>query len=132
MARARLLNWQMNEAEIAGLEQGGAPQHAVVFRAPIEGVVLEKMATAGMRFMPGDVLYQLADLRTVWLMASVYEEDLSMLQLDQPVTLEVDAWPGEVFAGHIAFISPTVAIETRTVEVRVELDNADMRVRPGM
>jgi Cu(I)/Ag(I) efflux system membrane fusion protein len=132
MARERLRNWQIGEAEIAELERQGVPQRAVLFRSPIDGVVLEKNATEGARFMPGDALFLLADLRVVWMIASVYEQELSMLRLGQSVELSVEAFPGDHFEGRISFIYPTLATETRTARIRVEFDNEDLRLRPGM
>ena len=131
-ARARLLNWQMAEADIRALEARGEPQRAVNFRAPTDGVVLEKAAVQGMRFMPGEMLYRLADLREVWLMASVYEQDIADLQTGQSISLHVDSFPSEVFAGRVGFVYPTLDETTRTAKVRVQLPNADLRLRPGM
>jgi len=131
-ARARLLNWQMTEADIRALEARDEPQRAVTFRAPADGVVLEKAAVQGMRFMPGEMLYRLADLREVWLMASVYEQDIADLRTGQAVSLHVDSFPSEVFAGRVGFVYPTLDETTRTAKVRVQLPNADLRLRPGM
>jgi len=131
-ARARLLNWQMDESDIRAMEARSEPQRAVTFRAPADGVVLEKAAVQGMRFMPGEMLYRLADLREVWLMASVYEQDIADLQTGQSVRLHVDSFPSEVFAGRVGFVYPTLDETTRTAKVRVQLPNADLRLRPGM
>lgn len=131
-AKLRLLNWQLTDADIQTLERAGTPQRSVLFRSPVDGVILEKMATQGMRFMPGEALYRLAELNTVWLIANVYEQDLPALQLSQPVTLSVAAYPGETFNGRITFIHPVLADETRTARVRIELPNAKRRLLPGM
>lgn len=132
MARERLRNWQVSESEIRNLESRGTPQRAMTFRSPIDGVVLEKNATEGARFMPGDALFLLADLRVVWMIASVYEEELETLELGQPVTLAVDAFPGKTFSGAISFIYPTLSTETRTAKIRIEFSNTELRLRPGM
>ncbi|MBK8993811.1 MAG: efflux RND transporter periplasmic adaptor subunit [Gammaproteobacteria bacterium] len=105
-ARARLLNWQMDESDIRAMEARSEPQRAVTFRAPADGVVLEKAAVQGMRFMPGEMLYRLADLREVWLMASVYEQDIADLQTGQSVRLHVDSFPPSL-AGRVGFVYPT-------------------------
>jgi Cu(I)/Ag(I) efflux system membrane fusion protein len=131
-ARARLLNWQVEEADIRALEARGEPQRAVTLRAPSDGVVLEKAAVQGMRFMPGETLYRLADLGTVWLMASVYEQDIGDVQLGQPASVQIESFPAEVFRGHVGFVYPTLDEGTRTARVRVQLPNSDLRLRPGM
>jgi Cu(I)/Ag(I) efflux system membrane fusion protein len=94
--------------------------------------VLEKAAVQGMRFMPGETLYRLADLGTVWLMASVYEQDIGDVQLGQPASVQIESFPAEVFRGHVGFVYPTLDEGTRTARVRVQLPNSDLRLRPGM
>jgi Cu(I)/Ag(I) efflux system membrane fusion protein len=131
-ARARLGNWQIDAADIRVLEEKGEPQRALTFRSPVDGEVLEKSAVAGMRFMPGEVLYRIADLGTLWLMASVYEQDLADVELGQAVVLYVDAFPAEEFSGKVGFVYPTLDTVTRTARVRIELANDDRRLRPGM
>jgi len=131
-ARERLRNWQMDEADIRALEARREPLRALDYRAPADGVVLEKAAETGMRFMPGEVLYRLADLRKVWLIASVYEQDIADVRVGQAASLQIDAFPAERFLGRVDFVYPTLDDATRTARVRVELGNEDLRLRPGM
>jgi Cu(I)/Ag(I) efflux system membrane fusion protein len=131
-ARTRLLNWQLSEGDIRTLESRREPMRTVTFRAPADGVVLEKTAETGMRFMPGEVLYRLADLHNVWLMASVYEQDIGDVRIGLPVNLQIDSFPSELFHGRVGFIYPTLDDATRTAKVRIELGNEDLRLRPGM
>ncbi|MFN4148909.1 MAG: efflux RND transporter periplasmic adaptor subunit, partial [Rhodocyclaceae bacterium] len=76
-ALARLANWDISATQIARLAAGGEPTRTLTFHSPISGVVIEKKALAGMRFMPGETLYQIADLGTVWVLADLYERDLA-------------------------------------------------------
>lgn len=128
-ARQRLNNWQITEEDLAHLEHG---QANLELRSPINGVVLEKPAINGMRFGAGDVLFKLADLSTVWVEAQVPEDQQGLLQLGQKAQVTVDAYPGEMFAGKVSFIYPTLDPQTRTVKVRVELPNRGGRLRPAM
>lgn len=128
----RLTNWDIAQSDLAGLRSGEAPRQNLVLRAPRDGVVTEKMARAGIRFMPGDALYQITDLSTVWLIGSVFEQDLARVQLGAPVTASVVAYPGKRFKGTITFISPVLQPETRTVQVRVELPNPQRLLKPAM
>jgi membrane fusion protein, copper/silver efflux system len=128
----RLRNWGVAEADLAALEAGKPAQRNVILRAPSDGVVTAKTATVGMRFMPGDALYQIADLSMVWLVASVFEQDLALLRLGAPATVTVVAYPGESFRGIVTFISPVLQPETRTAQVRVELANPRGRLKPAM
>ncbi|MBI3901655.1 MAG: efflux RND transporter periplasmic adaptor subunit [Nitrosomonadales bacterium] len=104
----------------------------LILRSPVNGVVLEKTAVEGARFMPGEVLFKLADLSTVWVQAEVAEQDQAMLRVGQTASVTVDAYPGEVFNGKVSFISPVLNPQTRTVQVRVELPNRNGKLRPAM
>lgn len=128
-ARSRLDNWQIAEQDLEHLQHGMAH---LVLRAPISGVVIEKTAVAGARFAPGEVLFKLADLSSLWLQAQVSEQDQGMLRIGQDVAVKVDAYAGERFSGKVSFIAPVLDEQTRTVRVRVELPNQDARLRPGM
>ena len=128
-ARNRLDNWQIAPEDLAHLEHGMAH---LVLRSPIEGVVIEKLAVAGSRFAPGDVLFKLADLSSLWLQIDVSEQDQGGLHIGQEVEIKVDAYAQENFSGKVSFIAPVVNEKTRTVRVRLELPNKDSRLRPGM
>ena len=84
-------------------------------------MVLDKPAIQGKRFMPGEVLYQIADLSNVWMLADVFEQDLGMVQQGQMATIRIDAYPDKVFSGKVTFVYPMVKPETRTARVRIEL-----------
>ena len=131
-ARTRLLNAQMDEAQINTLERRREPLRTVALRAPRDGVVLEKNAVDGMRFAAGDTLFRIADLDTVWLIANVSAQDMGEVRLGQPATLSIDGMPGERFTGQVGFVYPMVDQATRTTRVRIELPNAALRLRPGM
>ncbi len=120
--RARLRNLQ-----VAG--QSGARQ---VFHAPASGVVLEKMAVEGGRFMAGEALFRIADLSRVWIIADLYEQDLARVQVGQDAQVVLDAWPGRSFAARVGYLYPTLDTATRSTRVRLELDNAEGLLRPGM
>jgi Cu(I)/Ag(I) efflux system membrane fusion protein len=128
-ARGRLENWQIAEQDWAQLQQDRAH---LVFRAPIDGVVIEKLAVEGARFAAGEVLFKLLDLSTVWLQAEVAEQDQGSLRIGQVVTVKIDAYPATQFSGKVSFIAPLLNEKTRTVRVRIELPNPDLRLRLGM
>lgn len=127
--RQRMQNWGIAEEDLQHLAHGAAN---LVLRSPISGVVLEKNAVAGARFAPGEVLFKLADLSSVWVQAEVSEQDQAMLRAGMRARVVVDAYPGEIFSGRINFISPVLNPQTRTTQVRVELPNRDGRLRPAM
>jgi len=78
------------------------------------------------------VLYQVADLSQVWLLAEVFEQDLGKVRLGQPANIRVDAYPEKVLAGKVVFIYPTVTPESRTAKVRIELANREALLKPSM
>ena len=120
--RARLRNLQ-----VAG--QAGARQ---VFHAPVSGVVLEKEAIEGGRFMPGEALFRIADLSKVWIIADVYEQDLARVRVGQAAQVSLDAYPGRSFEARVGYLYPTLDTATRSTRVRLELDNPEGLLRPGM
>lgn len=128
----RLRNWEIGDVEIARLREEGKPRQALTLRAPAGGIVLEKAAVQGMRFMPGEMLYRIADLSSVWVLAEVFEQDLALVRVGQAVKVRVNAYPEKVFDGRISFLYPTVAPETRTARVRVELANSGHLLKPEM
>jgi membrane fusion protein, copper/silver efflux system len=130
-SRVRLRNWDIDTADLAALERGRATRN-VLLRSPVDGIVIEKTAVAGRRFMAGEALYQVANLDTVWLMANVFEQDLGALAPGQPAKATFAAYPGRIFEGRVAFVYPTLAAETRTLAVRVELPNRDQALKPGL
>lgn len=131
-ARRRLAYWDVSAAEIARIERADAPQRTVTLASPASGIVVEKNAVAGSRVMPGMALYRIADLSRVWVEGEVFERDLSQVRVGQGASVTLDAYPGEVFEGRVAYVYPSVSLETRTGRVRVELDNPRMRLMPGM
>ena len=131
-ALQKLRNWDIAEAELRRLQQSGEVRQYLTVRSQAGGVVLEKKAVMGQRFMPGEILYQIADLSTVWMLADVFEQDLGMIHPGQLVTIRVDAYPDKVFNGEVAFIYPAVTPETRTAIVRIVLSNPDGVLKPDM
>lgn len=131
-ARERLRLLGVPDNELARMETQERPTRAVAIRTPFAGTVIERMATEGAYVSTGTPLYRLANLSTLWVQLDAYESDLSGVALDDSVRVMVDALPGEDFQGKVAFIDPTVDPRTRTAQVRVLLDNAERRLRPGM
>jgi Cu(I)/Ag(I) efflux system membrane fusion protein len=131
-ALERLKNWDVSTAQIERLRQGGQPSRTLSFASPAGGIVLEKRAVQGMRFMPGEMLYQIADLSTVWVIAEVFEQDLAGVGLGQAAKVTFNALPGLTFSGKVTFLYPTVTEQTRTARVRIELPNREGHLKPAL
>jgi len=129
---ARLRNWDISEEQIARLRESGEARRTLTLRAPAAGIVMEKKAVAGMRFMPGEALYQIADLSSVWAIADVFEQDIAGVRVGQKATVRIDAYPDKAFEGTVTYVYPTLKAETRSVPVRVELANPGGLLKPAM
>ena len=124
---ARLSNWDVDaESAKRGVSR------TLTFRSPVAGVVTEKKAVQGMRFMPGDALYQVADTSAVWVIADVPEHDIALVRKGSKAGVRIDAWPDKRFEAGVAYVYPTLNAQTRTVPVRLELANPKGLLKPAM
>ncbi|RED35219.1 Cu(I)/Ag(I) efflux system membrane fusion protein [Rhodopseudomonas thermotolerans] len=131
-SRQRLVNLDVPEETIAEMDRTRTAPVRVQWRAPRDGIVLERNATEGMRANVGDVLFRIADISTVWALVDVAERDLGSLSVGQKVTIRARAFPDRALSGTIAVIYPQVNRDTRTTRLRVELANPDLKLLPDM
>jgi Cu(I)/Ag(I) efflux system membrane fusion protein len=131
-ALQRLRYWDISDAQLTRLQQQGEPRRTLTLTAPASGVIIEKPSVAGMRFMPGEPLYRIANLDNVWLIAEVFEQDLGLVHVGQKAQLMVNAYPDKTFPGKVTFIYPMLTSETRTAKVRIELPNPKGDLKPAM
>ena len=128
--RLRLLG--VPDDEIHRLEREGKASTQLVLRSPVTGTVLERGVVEG-QFVGADTpLFTVADLSHLWVMADLYEMDMTRVHLGDRARFTTDATLGRVFEGRVEFIYPTVSSETRTLKVRLALANTDGALRPGM
>jgi membrane fusion protein, copper/silver efflux system len=132
-ARQRLeIHYGLTEEQVNELARTRKASSTVTFYSPIHGTVVSKNIQEGQYVDEGVLLYQLADLSTVWANLDIYESDIPAFAVGQSIRINTEAYAGRVFDGKISFISPTVEPETRTVRVRVDLDNRAGLLKPGM
>jgi Cu(I)/Ag(I) efflux system membrane fusion protein len=131
-ARQRLLFWDVSAEDIAALERTGKVERTVDLHAELPGYVLQKSAVHGMRVTPADILFDIADLSAVWILADVYESDLATVELGMAAEVTLPYQPGRTWRGTVAFVNPTVEPGTRTVKVRIEVANEDYALKPDM
>ena len=131
-SRQRLMNLDVPEAVIVGIEKGNTVPIAIEWSAPRDGIVLERNAIEGMRAQPGDVLFRVADTSVVWALIDVAEHDLGAVSVGQPVILRARGYPGREFTGKVSVIYPQVNKDTRTARIRIELSNPDFALLPDM
>jgi Cu(I)/Ag(I) efflux system membrane fusion protein len=131
-ARQRLLFWDVSPEDIATLERTGKVERTVDLHAELPGYVLQKSAVHGMRVTPADILFDIADLSAVWILADVYESDLATVELGMAAEVTLPYQPGRTWRGRVAYVNPTVEPGTRTVKVRIEVANEGYALKPDM
>ena len=133
-ARARLLYADMTAQQIEALQATRQVSRTVEFVSPASGFIVEKTGDSleGMRLEPGMTVLKIADHATLWVEVEFFERDVRHLREGQRVTVTVDAFPGRRWGGAITFFRPAMNPGTRTLTAFVEVDNADLRLRPRM
>jgi Cu(I)/Ag(I) efflux system membrane fusion protein len=131
-ARSRLELFGLSPAEIDRIAETGQAIRTVAVTAPISGHVISKNAVQGAYVQPGTELFEIADLTKVWVLGDVYEYEVGRVRIGQAADVLLAAYPNERFSGKIGFIYPVVDAATRTLRVRVELNNVGLRLKPGM
>ncbi|MGI9012850.1 MAG: efflux RND transporter periplasmic adaptor subunit [Phycisphaerales bacterium] len=130
--KEKLRLWGLTDEQVREIENSDALLERLTIYSPIGGIVTHKRATEGMYVQTGEQIYQVADLDRLWLNLEAYESQLPWLRYGQQVEFTVESMPGQTFAGTIAFIDPTVDPMTRTIPVRVNVDNTQGLLKPGM
>jgi len=131
-SKRRLILWGINEKQIEQLEQRKKGNTHMTIYAPIGGTVIHKNAFEGKYVKEGENLYKIADLSTLWMLADIYEYEMGWIKEGQGVEITSSAYPGEKFEGKIAFIDPYLSQKTRSVKVRVDVPNPQLKLKPGM
>jgi len=131
-AKEKLKEWNLTDAQIAHIESSGQIQYNVEVKSPVSGVVLVKRVNVGDYVSAGDPLYEVSNLSRVWALFDAYESDLPWLKVGDAISFSSESFPGKVFKGRISFIDPVINPDTRTASVRVEIDNSNGNLKPGM
>jgi cobalt-zinc-cadmium efflux system membrane fusion protein len=131
-AESRLHALGLSDADLKPLETEGHYTSTVSVRTPIAGVVAARTASLGQAVEPADALFEVVDLREVWLVIDVYEQSLRDVRVGQEVEVRTAATGERAFTGTVARIGAVVEPRTRTIKVRVVLRNPDAALKPGM
>jgi Cu(I)/Ag(I) efflux system membrane fusion protein len=128
-AKRKLELLGMSDADIEAIK---SPAPTIWMRAPITGTVVQNQAVIGSAINSGDVLYQLGTLDHVWLTADVYEVDLARVSAGQQLSAVTTAFPDQVFKGEIARVSPDIDPNAHTAQIRCEIENPGLKLKPQM
>ena len=131
-ARRRLLLFGLSESQVAHIEKTGESERRVNYYAPFDGYVMELGVRQGAAVQPDTMLFQLADLSSVWVNAEIPETQAAWIKPGDPVKAEVPALPGEGFNGRVDYLYPELMQATRTLKIRVVVANPGEKLRPGM
>ena len=131
-AKHRLMLWDVGAEELSRLEKTMEPLKAMTVRSPVSGVVVEKTALHGMRITPADTVYDIANLATVWVIADIYEIDAPFVRVGQDAVVTLPYQPAKSWHAPISYVFPVVDEKTRTIKVRIELENRDGVLKPDM
>ena len=131
-ARQRLKLWDISDAQIRMIEESEKPIRTLTIYSPVSGYVLQKYAVQGMKVMAGEKLIDVSDLSTVWVLADIYEYELSVIKVGDTAKIQLSYFPGRELTSKIDFVSPTLSTETRTAQVRFSIPNTGGKLKPGM
>ncbi len=131
-SRQRLLLWDISAQQIKNIEESGKTIRTLTLYSPASGFITQKMAVAGMKVMPGEKLFDIADLSNLWVIADIYEAELSLIKIGDKALITLTYLPGSEISSQIDYIYPSISAETRTVKVRLKLNNRNNQLKPQM
>src|SRR5437667_9955394 len=131
-AKERLLQWEVSPGEIEKLDQSGKAITDLTIYSPMSGYITDKKALPNMYVQPETMLYTVADLSDVWVVAQVFQSDAGKIKPGDSAEITVDAYPGRVFNGRVDYLLPQIDMNTRTLPVRLVFLNPGLKLRPGM
>jgi RND family efflux transporter MFP subunit len=131
-SRRRLELWDLTEGQMRELDETGKPQREITLYSPASGHVIERKAFPNQYVTPDTELYKIADHSEVWVYADIYEPDIPMVEVGQEATLTAAALAGQKLRGRVTFIPPHLMEETRTLPIRLEFPNSDLKLKPEM
>lgn len=131
-ARQRLSLWDINDSQIKKIEETGKPVRTLTIYSPVSGYVIQKMALQGIKVMPGEKLFDVVDLSSVWIISDIYEYELPFIREGQAAKISLSYFPGKEFSSRIDYIYPSLSGETRTAKVRFTIPNYKGALKPQM
>jgi len=131
-ARQRLRLWDISEDQIKQIEQTGKPFRTLTLYSPVSGFVTQKMAVQGMKVLPGEKLFDIADLSVIWIIADIYEYEMPLVKVGQQAKITLSYFPGKELSSKIDYIYPTMSADTRTAKIRLTLPNPQGLLKPQM
>jgi membrane fusion protein, copper/silver efflux system len=130
--RERLILWEMTPGQIEELESTRNVKTTTIQYSKYSGIITKKYVHVGHWAMAGEDIYDVADLSSVWVIANIYESDMQYIKNGQTAEIYSTAYPNEIMTAKINFINPVFNPESRTLEIRIDVSNRDMKLKPDM
>ncbi|MGA2527248.1 MAG: efflux RND transporter periplasmic adaptor subunit [Smithellaceae bacterium] len=131
-SKQRLLLWDISADQIKKIEESGKPIRTLTLYSPVNGFITQKVAVSGMKVMPGEKLFDVADLSSIWVIADIYENELPLIKVGNRALITLNYLPGRELPSQIDYIYPSISAETRTVKIRLKLNNPNYQLKPQM
>lgn len=130
--RQKLLFWDISEDQLVQIAEDGKPSKTLWVTSRTEGFIIGDELTNGKYITPGELVFKIVDLSTVWIETDIYEYELTSIGINDNAIIELPAYPGERLEGNLKYIYPYVNPATRTIKARIELPNPDYRLKIAM
>lgn len=124
--------WEIPENLITKIEKGNKPVRNLMIRSPATGYVFEKSVFKGTRVAPGDKMFDIVDLSTVWVLADIYEYEIPFVKAGDSAKITLSSYPRREFSADVDYVYPSMSGTTRTAKVRFVIPNPDMLLKPQM
>ncbi len=131
-ARYRLSQWEMTPSQLEEIENTREIMQTIKVYSKYSGIITKKYAQDGHWPMAGEIIYDVANLSTVWVMANIYESDVQYIKTGQNVEITSGSYPGEIFNAKINFVDPIFDSQSRTLQVRIDVSNRGGKLKPDM
>ena len=131
-AREKLILLGLSPPKVDSLRSPSQITSEIALTAPISGTITSRSINPGVVVEPNKELMKVTNLSTVWVIAQVYEKDLAKLRTGSGASVTSDAYPGRLFRGHVTYVDPNIDPQTRTIQVRIELENPGQVLKIGM
>ena len=129
--RKKLENWKLTSAQIDTILRLGEPIESFPLVSEWTGIILDKYVSKGSHIERGTQLYEIANLKSVWVTFDLYETDLKTVHVGDKINMEFSSYPGKIFLGQVNFINPIVDPATQVAQIRVIYTNTFKPVYPG-
>ncbi|MCM4158497.1 efflux RND transporter periplasmic adaptor subunit [Antarcticibacterium flavum] len=131
-AKQKLRNWRIGESQVNQIISSGRTLQNFPITADVSGIVTEKLVDLGDYVERGMPIYEISDLSKVWVLFDLYEGQIAVVNEGDKVEFTINSFPGETFEGTITFVDPLLDSQSRVSTARVEVENKNGRLKPGM